>query len=540
MTDTSSNLAPAPSAGIASRFIAIAEAYPTRPALVIDGTVSSYGELLGTARRIAGVCAEMPSSPFLVGLGDRRLGQYSALFAAAMAGRTFVPVYAPDPAEGHIDVLRRTEANVVVIDQAAEAALPAILDGVAHPLCVIALHTDTPPVPFPARHTFVGAAAIRRARPVDQHRVGEHEGAYLFFTSGSTGKPKGVLVTHRNLLRFVDSAVFRLAPGADDRFMQLSKLSWDLSILETLVPWSAGSCVYRVPDSLLQLVRFVRDNELTFWVATPSVGHTIADLHQLTPGAMPSLRSSVFCGEAPSARLFGLWREAAPDSIIENFYGPTEAAVSISGYRWSGRGMPPDPVPMGEAFPGQRIEARDLDGRPVRDGEIGEAYLAGDQVVSGYWLDPEQTDRRFLRDADGVIWYRTGDLVQRSEHGWLFRGRVDDQMKIQGYRIERQEVESYLRRVAGCSAVAVLALPLRDGSSVLTIHAVIENSAKSASEILAGCRSLMPSHMVPTAVHLLPLPRNQNGKIDYRRLAANIRTAGAPAPECAGQDGRIR
>lgn len=511
-----------PAPNIAARFVRVAESMPERPAVVIDGVLTSYGAFLDLARRVVALGRRASSSAFLAGLGNRRLGQYVASVAAPLGGWTFVPMFSGDPVARHVQTLERTGASVLVIDESAESLLPALFQAITRPLLIIAPHRDAPGIVAPAPHVVAGAAALRRCAPDAAWRMDASNNAYLLFTSGSTGQPKGVPLTHRNLCSFIESAIFRLAPTAQDRFAQLSNLTWDVGILETLVGWSVGACVYRLPDSLPRIARFVHDHALSFWFSTPSVGHALADLHRLEPGALASLRCSVFAGEALPDPLLERWQLAAPHGVIENFYGPTEASVSISCYRWRSSDANGQFVPIGEPFPGQQMALRNAEGKPVRDGEIGELYLAGDQVVSGYWHDSEQTQQRFVRCDDGLSWYRTGDLAQRTGQGYVFRGRVDDQMKIRGYRIERPEAEALLREAAESNAVAVIVLPLRDNGAILGLHAVVADSPRTAAQILHRCREIMPAHMVPVAVHLQPLPRNPSGKVDYRRLTEEL------------------
>ena len=211
---------------------------------------------------------------------------------------------------------------------------------------------------------------------------------------------------------------------------------------------------------------FVRKHELTFWFSVPSTVATMARLRMLAPGEFPSLRVSLFCGEALPVGLARMWRQAAPNSIIENLYGPTEATIAITAYRVpddetlaGGRGV----VPIGLPFPGQRAAVIDAAGNLVRDGEPGELCVGGSQVATGYWRLPEITAERFaapLGVSEESRWYRTGDRVVRDpECGFVFLGRLDRQAKIRGHRVDLQEVETVVREVAGSQSVAALAWP---------------------------------------------------------------------------------
>ncbi|RQS70486.1 hypothetical protein DID96_15220 [Burkholderia sp. Bp8963] len=512
-----------PRTNLVSRFHRQALAAPDRIALVIDGERWSYGDLLDAAIRLSNVAirshnAGRDAKPSLMAaLGSRQAAQYVASIAAPMSGWTYMPLFAGDPASRVVQTLERERPAVLVVDSSGAVLLPDILPHLGFALQIIGPDSDDLAVPAP--HRFHGRRALDgmpacHAEPAacDVSTV-----AYLLFTSGSTGVPKGVPITHGNLLAFVESAALRLASTAEDRFGQISNLSWDVSIFESHVAWATGGSVHRLPDQLIRIPAYIRAQRLTNWFSTPSVAIMLQDLHALQPNALASLRCSVFAGEALPTSLVRRWHEAAPHSVIENFYGPTEASVAIACHRWH-HGDDGEFVPFGEPLPGQTLVARDERGEPVADGATGELYLSGSQVASGYRNNPNETARRFLRGADGRLWYRTGDLATHTARGWRFVGRVDDQLKVQGYRVERLEVEAMLREAAGTQNAVIVMLPLNDQSSILTIHGVVANTSLNSAAILRRCRELMPAYMVPTAIHLREIPRTSSGKVDYGHL----------------------
>ncbi|KKB61282.1 hypothetical protein WM40_24085 [Robbsia andropogonis] len=516
-------------ANLVGHFHRQALAAPGRTALVIDGERWSYGDLLDAATRLSDVAmrsagrspAAGPDAapPLMAALGSRQAAQYIASIAAPLGGWTYMPLFAGDPVARIVQTLERERPAVLVVDASGVALLPELLPRVDFALRIIAPDSDDLAVHAP--HCFHGKRTLdelpgRHAEPAacDASAV-----AYLLFTSGSTGVPKGVALTHGNLLAFIDSAALRVAPTAEDRFGQISNLSWDVGIFESHVAWATGGSVHRLPDQLIRIPAYIRAQSVTHWFSTPSVANMLQDLHALQPNALASLKCSVFAGEALPTNLVRQWREAAPDSVIENFYGPTEASVAIACHRWH-PGDDGQFVPFGEPLPGQTLVARNAHGELVTDGATGEVYLSGSQIASGYRNNPDESARRFLRDPDGRLWYRTGDLAMHTSRGWRFVGRADDQLKIQGYRLERLEVEAMLREAAGTQNAVIVMLPLNDQSSILTIHGVVANASLDSTAILRRCRERMPAHMVPTAIHLRDIPRTSSGKADYACLRA--------------------
>ncbi|MHA6907582.1 AMP-binding protein [Ralstonia pseudosolanacearum] len=525
---------------LARRFYQQALAAPDRTALVIDGERWSYGDLRAAALRLSDLAMRSigrspdaepePTPPLMAALGSRQATQYLASLAAPMGGWIYMPLFAGDPVSRIVQVLDRERPPVLVVDPFGAALLPDILPRLDFALQVIGPDSDDLAIPMPHRFHGWRALSDMQARDTEPAPCSASTVAYLLFTSGSTGVPKGVPITHGNLMTFVESAALRLAPTAEDRFGQISNLSWDVSILESHVAWAVGASVHRLPDQLIRIPAYIRAQRLTHWFSTPSVAVMLQDLHALQPSALASLKCSVFAGEALPASLVRQWHEAAPNSLIENFYGPTEASVAIACHRWHPSTGDAEFIPFGEPFPGQTLVACDEHGEPVTDGTIGELYLSGSQVAVGYWNNPEESARRFVRAPDGRLWYRTGDQAVHTACGWRFVGRVDDQLKVQGYRVERLEIEAMLRKAAGTQNAVIVMLPLNDQSSILTIHGVVANGSLDSIAILRRCRELMPAHMVPTAIHLRDIPRTSSGKADYGRLRALLLDT-SPAPD---------
>lgn len=525
---------------LAKLFFDSVDRYPTHPALWVDGSFITYQTVAERAGRLATAISAMTSRREATGarlcglLVNRSSTAFVGVLGALFAGATYVPLNSRFPTARLQSVLAASGLETVIVDRASMAAAEALLPSFPQPLTLIFPDETQPPdwAATAGHHRFVCRGDIE-TQDVAQPALGVGEdGAYLLFTSGSTGTPKGVLISHNNVEAYLRAILRRYEPTPEDRFTQLFDLSFDLSVHDMFVCWSAGACLFCPPASAVMSPRdFVRKHDLTFWFSVPSTVATMARLRMLGPEEFPSLRVSLFCGEALSSDLARKWRYAAPNSIIENLYGPTEATIAITAYRIPDDGLTAKAwpvVPIGLPFPGQQAVVIDADGKPLRDGEAGELCLGGSQVASGYWNAPQTTAERFASPL-GVCrgeqrWYRTGDrVINDPQWGLRFLGRLDRQVKIRGFRIELQEVEAVAREAAAGETVAALPWPSGTVEPARHIVLFIAGEPTPIETIIAHCRAKLPAALVPRVVHFLASwPLNANGKTDYGALQQRL------------------
>jgi acyl-coenzyme A synthetase/AMP-(fatty) acid ligase len=240
----------------------------------------------------------------------------------------------------------------------------------------------------------------------------------------------------------------------------------------------------------------------------------------LAPGSMPTLRRSLFCGEALREADAADWQAAAPQSVVENLYGPTELTIACTVDRWPNRAdVGNGVVPIGLPHPGLPQVLLDPHGR-VADDE-GELCVGGPQMFAGY-LDPADDVGRFLV-VDGERYYRTGDRVRRLPDSRLaYLGRLDYQVKIRGYRVELLEIEHALRQLDGVSDCAVTVVD-RDGEA--TLHAAFVGDRAVQDGLTSALAARLPEYQVPRYIwHTDALPLNPNGKVDRSALARAVST----------------
>ncbi|MGW2182068.1 AMP-binding protein [Streptomyces sp. NPDC001732] len=464
---------------------------PGAEALRVGADRVAYGELHREALALAGaVTAAVPGGrPRRVGLlAARSVTAYAGHLAAGYAGAAVVPLNPAFPAERTAQMVTAAGLDAVIVAAEGEAVLPALAE-VLDRVPVVRRPSARAPLPEP--------------RP-----AGPDDVAYILFTSGSTGRPKGVPVLHRNAdayLRFVHDR-YGFHPG--DVFSQTFDLTFDLSVFDLYGAWGAGGTLVCVPPTAYaSLERFVAGHGITVWFSAPSLISQLSRRPRgLAAGSMPSLRWSLFCGEPLLAHDAAGWQSAAPASVVENLYGPTELTISCSVHRWDpvrspGRcvnGM----VPIGTLHPGLR--------HLVHDGEL---CVTGDQMFPGY-LDPADDEGRF-REVGGVRWYRTGDLVRELDDGELAcLGRLDQQVQVNGIRVELGEVECALRRVDGIRDAVVVAV-----GGELTAYLL--GTARPPGELARSLAEFLPRPLVPRRfVHLDAYPLNANRKIDRKELTA--------------------
>jgi amino acid adenylation domain-containing protein len=465
---------------------------------------------------------------------------YAGILGALFHGHGYVPLNPSFPAERSAKMLERAGARALIVDALAAAQLPELLAAATRSHLVVLPDADDVSELRRAhpRHRFVSRSELRPAsewRPsaVDASAIG-----YLLFTSGSTGQPKGVMVAHRNVTHFVDAMVERYAVDERDRFSQLFDLTFDLSAFDMFVAWERGACVC-CPTQKQKLLpaAYVESAGLTIWFSVPSTAVLLHRLRKLAPGAFPKLRLALFCGEALPAEITRAFAAAAPAAIVENLYGPTELTIACTLYRWDPDRSPGECeqglVPIGAPYPGMRVRVADEELREVAPGEAGELLMTGPQLSLGYLDDPERTRAAFVTPPGAdAVYYRTGDRVRRpvGDAPLCYLGRVDNQIKIQGYRVELGEVEAVLRELAGVEVAIAVGWP-RSELGVEGIVAFIGAGAFDADAILARVAERLPVYMRPRELRsVVEFPLNANGKVDRGALLRQLERERAGEP----------
>ncbi|MEU4166589.1 amino acid adenylation domain-containing protein [Streptomyces sp. NPDC026665] len=474
---------------------------PDGVAVVVAGVETGYAQLNARANRLAALLRERGvGAGARVGLCLRRnVDLPAAILAVLKTGAAYVPLDTTHPPARVAEIAADAGVCAVIAHAGAAAAVSEVdahvvtLDEVRGELAAMPDHD--PPL---------------AAEPGDV--------AYVIYTSGSTGKPKGVLLEHRGVVNFIDSTrdLFDLTPA--DRVLGFASVTFDVSVFETFSALLTGArlCL-ATEDERLSVDRLQSLME--------RAGVTVIDLPPtlmplLAPEKFTDLRIAFVGGEAFSGELVNRWN---PGRRLFNGYGPTECTVTMIVEECPGTwdASPPIGLPMTNHV--AHVLDRDL--RQVPVGVPGELVIGGAGLARGYLNRDELTAEKFIADpfgtAPGGRLYRTGDLVKRLADGRLvFLGRIDQQVKIRGLRIELGEVESALTGFAAMGPVSVQAWTDGNGDKHLVGHltGVTEEQVPAVREHLGA---ILPSYMIPSYFVVLDeLPLTSSGKVDRRRLPA--------------------
>ncbi len=479
-------------------FFAGSRRTPQAPALLWgERGVLSYRELSDRALRVAATLRErgvQPGHPVGVRL-PKGPDQVIAVLGVLAAGGVYVPVGVDQPS-ARADRIARV------------AGLRVLIAGTAEPP-----GTDGGPVRLTVREALT-------AEPLAEPVLGdEQRPAYLLFTSGSTGEPKGVEVPHRAAMNTIDDLTERFELGPADRTLGVSALDFDLSVFDVFGPLSAGGALVLVEEDsrrdAQRWVELIRTHEVTVLNCVPA----LLDMLLATGADLGAgLRLVLLGGDWVGADLPGRLAAAVPGCRFVGLGGTTETAIHSTVCEVQSVPSSWRSVPYGTPLRNVACRVVDSLGRDCPDWVAGELWIGGTGVAAGYRGDPERSADRFV-SYRGQRWYRTGDLARYRADGVLeFLGRRDNQVKIRGLRIELGEVESALLaddRVR--TAVAVVA----GGGQPALAAGVVVDGAVDPAEIRNGARRLVPAHMVPDRVVILPTaPLTANGKVDRRAVRA--------------------
>jgi len=507
-----------------------------RPALWVAGEELTYAELDQRAGRLAAALRglDRTSKQTAAFLAYRSATAYASVLGILGAGKAYVPLNPTFPLRRTKTMLEFSGADLLIVGQEGIDQLQELLEEFSRPMTAIcpdaATKSDLPSIDSP--HTVLALEDCPPTLAADEFEPpSPTDMAYLLFTSGSTGTPKGVPVSHGNVVNYLDYVLKRYEIVPDDRFSQTFDMTFDLSVHDMFLCFAGGACLYCLPHrSVMAPASFINKHGLTVWFSVPSVVAFMQRMRMLKPGAFPSLRLSLFCGEPLLASQADAWQKAAQNSAVENLYGPTEATIAIAHYRW----QPDDErrefvngvVPIGNPFSSQKTAIVDTQRHPVAPGTPGELCLSGSQVTSGYLNNPEKTEQQFVQlPAVGEgKWYRTGDLARQQDDGTLvYLGRIDHQVQICGHRVELQEVDCALREASGEQNAVSVAWPVEDGRADGVYGFLCCNGSLEKQPILDQLRQQLPEYMCPRDVFAVrEMPLNANGKVDRKALAQQV------------------
>jgi D-alanine--poly(phosphoribitol) ligase subunit 1 len=505
---------------------------PDRPAVKDLDRDLTYGALLDEVTRVA---AGLRSHG--VGEGDRvalllpnSVDFVVAALACLTVGAIFVPLAVSDPPSRLGVIIGNCAPTVVVTSSDGEGAQPALATTSERPLVVTISELSRE----------VGGR-VESGPPGTTGTTGT-TGAYIIYTSGTTGTPNGVLIGRAAFAAAISSTADALGLDRTTRTLCVSPFHFDGSFA-TLFPTLScgGAVVIRPREALLfprTFFRAVASEGITYTGFSPSYLRLLLASELMGTLAEGHLHVVALGGEASwPADIRALWA-AAPDLEVFNRYGPTETTIAVTHMKVTPADLAAGSVPIGQPHPGVTFHLVDGQDRVIETpDQVGELYVGGTQLMTGYWGAPELTADVLRTDLiPGMTLYRTGDLVQRNASGdYVYLDRADRVINRNGVRISLVEISDTLRRLEGVSAAACLVFD-DDGQLGIVAFAVADRSL-TALELRRATSHHLPGTMLPNHIQLVEaLPLTAGSKLDERRLLAEaglreFRPAGAPRPK---------
>jgi len=509
-------------------------AYADLGALRVRGRTVTYRELNRKALQVAAGLVGAGADHETVGIvGQRKTSSYFGILGVLYAGCRYVPLNPKYSSERLGAMLRDSNVRFLVGDSDDLGALVQRLEVAGIPAIEAVV---IPEGSAPEKSGWLGDRELATCEALTRPIASEPEhGAYLLYTSGSTGVPKGVQVSQGNVLAFLRSmaAIYAVEPGF--RASQTFDLSFDLSVSDMFFTWTNGGVLCVLPEEEVMLPHeYVRREGITFWSSVPTLAGFLRRMGHLAPGSFPDLRHSVFCGEPFPQHLADAWRRAAPNSTVENLYGPTEATIYISRFNY----RPEDEstpftngiLPIGRPFLEHKFAIVNQKGDQLLGSESGEIVFKGPQITIGYLNDQVKTDSAFVSfpwDSTQSKWYKSGDVGFYNSNGdleWL--GRVDNQVKIGGRRIEIGEIEAVLHRNPLTQDAVVV--PIRDEQGSVTGFVAFTASVlgkEQESTLRRESEKALERIFFPKRfVTIDTFPLTPSGKIDRKELASKAQS----------------
>lgn len=520
--DVAGTVAEAPPGGnfcevsLTARFNEICRTHAERIAVTCDGEHVTYVSLHAMAEAVAGKLRARGVSrgAFVAILLDRSIAMVASMLGVLKVGAAYVPLDPNYPAARLVETLNDAKPAVLITSRRLQQLLAN--DPVA------TLLVDAQAASEPAATTASGHDSA----------TGD-DIAYLMYTSGSTGRPKGVLVTHGNVLRLFAQAQPTYHFDAQDVWTMFHSFAFDFSVWELYGALLHGGRVVLVPFEVTRtpeaFYALLSTENVTVLNQTPSAFRLLLGVEAGGVTLPLSLRTLIFGGEALSAPMLAPWfathGEATPR--VFNMYGITETTVHVTCHRVTIDDTSTSDTPMGQPLGDLTLYLLDDEGDPTAPGQVAELYVSGPGVAVGYHDRPVLTAERFLRDPfrnDGATMYRSGDLARVREDGALvYAGRADDQVKINGFRMELGEIEAAIAAHPDVLQACVLTTGQHQQKALVACFVASPAAGLTLPALTSFLAKGLPPQMMPSRlVAVATLPLTPNGKTDRKALAATL------------------
>jgi len=510
--------------------------------LTDDGVSLSYSELHNRSNQLAHYLrSQQIGVGSLVGVMlQRNANLLIAILGILKAGGAYVPLDHNYPVNRLSYMLKHAQIGILLTEQTLQEQLNQLITSELSLHTVLLLDQIQATISFPSVQVF-GCELLNRY-PTDELECinSPDDLMVVFYTSGTTGVPKGVALAHRGYMNAFkwSQAWFSIQPG--ERVAQKTSICFDISLLELLWPLMLGATVCTVSTQLVKnpwkLAQWMEEFYINIMLFVPSVfGEFIAAI-DFQKHRFPNLRWLFFIGEALPVSFIQQWIDHLGNKVgLANLYGPTEASIHVTVYNIKSR-PEQERIPIGHAMEQVYLVVLDDKMNQLSPGNVGELWIGGIQLAQGYLHDPNRTQESFFPNPfpdkiPGKYLYRTGDLVVQSDDGCFdYRGRIDTQIKIRGFRVELGEIESALMDQTNVNEAVALAIKQGEEGQ-MRLWAWLSGEESDDQTLRAALSGRLPEYMIPHRFSWLPsLPKNPNGKLDRKQLKQWSESGQTPQP----------
>lgn len=460
---------------------------------IVDGSESiTYNDLFNSVNQLSHKIKNHPS-PRVGIVMDSSITAYVAILACWLVKKSYVPISPQYPLSRIQDIIEIGGISLLLTTPGEMAVIEIPIHSIP---VTLKMDMELPSVEN-SNNVFLLPALT--------------DEAYVLFTSGTTGKPKGVPIQHGNLYNFTQAFHHLNYPlSSSDRFLQMFELTFDLSIMSYLIPLTLGASFY-IPNKnkikSIAIYEVLEVHKITFALIVPSIVKTLEPY--LRGEIIEHLKFTQFCGEALTVQQSQIWQKFCPKTTIDNVYGPTEATIYCSRYR-----LPKNQEPLNQN--GIVCIGKPMFGSNflIRNEEL---FIGGNQITSGYLNQIHPESFQFLNDQ---TYYKTGDIAKEINEQFYCLGRLDQQIKIQGFRVELSEIE-YAYNSLFPSSESVAVCFHRNQQDQIILFVLTNEEFCDSHSILQKLKLKLPAYMLPSQIiGKQQWPLNQNGKID-RKLLTN-------------------
>lgn len=457
------------------------------------------------------------TKPILV-YGHKQHLMIIAFLACIKSGHAYIPVDAYTPTDRINEIIKNSQTNLVLSISKASFDLTSVD-------CLNSEDIEN------VISNYLGK------EPDSSYKLALNKTCYIIYTSGSTGKPKGVQISLGSLTSFIQWGLKISKITKDTVFMNQAPFSFDLSVMDLYLSLASGSTLFSIDKDMIantkELFTYFSSSNISIWVSTPSFAEMCLSSEHFNSSLLPKLTQALFCGEVLSSSCVKKLYERFNTLTVTNCYGPTETTVAVTSVDINKDLVTSEtPLPVGRVKDDCNIIIKDMENCTVKDGQKGEIVILGESVGLGYLNNLKATKEKFVTiNCNGVQFngYRTGDEGYLIDGMLYYSGRIDNQIKLNGYRIELEDIENNLRKLKIIKSAVVLPFYRNNKIQYLTAIVVLNDKDITAdftllSTIKKELKKFLPDYMIPRKIVVKDsLPMNTNGKIDRKTLMEEIK-----------------